>query len=77
MTLRRYQRGAERALADALLADPEAVAVIRASIPGRRLAEIVDIRAPGRWDVPSDRISVLSRHLRGAVAVIARRTAAP
>jgi hypothetical protein len=77
VTLRPCHRHHAEELAAPFLEDPEAVAVVRANVLGRHLHGIVDLRTAGPWNIPSNEIPVLNRHLRGSVTVIATRTVAP
>jgi hypothetical protein len=52
---------------------PSSVALVRFNVFGRHLLDIVDLRSAGPWELPSDRIPELNRHLRGSVIVAARR----
>jgi hypothetical protein len=71
--LRRYSRRDEAKLTDSLFDEPHAAAVVRANVLGRHLGKLIDLRSANPWDLPSDRIPILNRHLRGSVVVVAQR----
>jgi hypothetical protein len=48
------------------------VALVRFNVLGRHLMDIFDLRRGGPWEVPSDRIPELNRHLRGSLIIAAR-----
>jgi hypothetical protein len=68
-----YQKDSEDELRGLFFEDPTAAAFIRFNVLGRYMMNIVDLRASGPWDVPTDRIPIINQHIRGSVIVVARR----
>jgi hypothetical protein len=68
-----YYRDAKDDLHASMLENPNHTAVVRFNVLWRHARDIMDLRREGPWRVQAERIGELNRHLRGAVAIVARR----
>jgi hypothetical protein len=75
--MRSYRGQSEIELQEFFFQESGAEALIRFNVGfnvlGRHMMNMADLRTAGPWDVPSDQIPILNRHLRGLVVVVARR----
>lgn len=60
------------AACDCLLEDENAACVVGFNVLGKHVAEMLDLSGSGPWNIPSDRIPELNRHIRGALFLVAR-----
>ena len=68
-----YWPDKENELGDLLFEDPNVAVIVRCNVLGRHLTNILDLREAGPWDVSSDQVSQINRHIRGSVVVVAHR----
>lgn len=67
-----YDADAE-ALQALMFGKPDYVAVARFNVRNRHIRDFFESGQDGSWHVPAQRIGELNRHLRGSVAIVARR----
>jgi hypothetical protein len=63
----------ETGLQALLTRSPGTVAVLRFTVPGRRVMDRMDLRLGGPWEFPASHIPELNQHIKGAVVVVRRR----
>jgi len=61
-------------LEERLANDPQAVAVVRFSVPRRALINLIDLSGPGPWNFPAAKMPELNREIRGSAEIVLRRT---
>lgn len=72
-----YWRDTENEVRDLLFDDPTVSAIVRFNVLGRHVMDILDPRQAGPWEVPSEQIPQINRHIRGSVIVFAHRDSPP
>ena len=55
-------------------ADPGVQVIVRFTVPGRHLLNVIDLRRAGPFDMASEHIPHLNCHLNSALVVVARRS---
>jgi hypothetical protein len=68
-----YDPEANDDLRTSMLENQESAAVVRFNVLGRNVMDFIDPRHDGPWHVQAERVHELNRHLRGSVAVVARK----
>ena|ERR1039457_3724484 len=71
-----YHAEANNDLHALMLESADSAALVRFNLPGQEAKNFIDLRNHGPWHVGAERIGELNKHLRGSVAVVARRNEA-
>ncbi|MEH2592103.1 hypothetical protein [Bradyrhizobium sp. AZCC 1721] len=71
-----YDADAKNDLEALMLESADSVALVRFNLPGQEAKNFIDLRNYGPWHVGAERIGELNKHLRGSVAIVARRNEA-
>jgi hypothetical protein len=73
LRLAKFEPDAEEDMRAFMSEKPSSVALVRFNVGGRHLIDTIDLGHGGPWEVPSNRIPELNRHLSGPVIIAARR----